>query len=38
MTWNQALEAGGVLVSKSLDLQIEAQAILQSLPTHEATP
>lgn len=30
MTWNQALEAGGVLVSKSLDIEIEAQAILQS--------
>jgi len=30
MTWNQALEAGGVLVSKSLDLEIEAQTILQS--------
>lgn len=29
MTWNQALEAGGVLVSKSLDIEIEAQAILQ---------
>ncbi|MGH2752178.1 MAG: YceI family protein [Actinomycetota bacterium] len=30
MNWNQALEAGGVLVSKSLDVDIEIQATLQS--------
>lgn len=30
MNWNQALEAGGVLVSRSLDVEIEVQAVLQS--------
>jgi polyisoprenoid-binding protein YceI len=30
INWNQALEAGGVLVSKTLDIEIEIQAILQS--------
>jgi len=30
INWNQALEAGGVLVSKSLDVEIEIQAVLQS--------
>lgn len=30
MSWNQALETGGMLVSKSLDVDIEVQAILQS--------
>jgi len=30
MNWNQALETGGVLVSKSLDVEIEIQAVLQS--------
>jgi polyisoprenoid-binding protein YceI len=30
VNWNQALEAGGVLVSKTLDIEIEAQATLQS--------
>jgi len=30
MNWNQALEAGGVLVSKSLDVDLEVQAVLQS--------
>lgn len=30
MTWNQALETGGVLVSKKMKIEIEAQAILQS--------
>ncbi len=30
MNWNQALEAGGVLVSKSLDIDIDVQAVLQS--------
>jgi polyisoprenoid-binding protein YceI len=29
MNWNQALETGGVLVSKSLDVEIEIQAVLQ---------
>lgn len=27
MTWNQALEAGGVLVSKKLQIEIDAQAV-----------
>jgi polyisoprenoid-binding protein YceI len=30
LSWNQALETGGVLVSKSLDVEIEIQAVLQS--------
>jgi polyisoprenoid-binding protein YceI len=30
VNWNQALEAGGVLVSKTLDIEIEVQATLQS--------
>jgi polyisoprenoid-binding protein YceI len=30
LTWNVALEAGGVLVSKKVKLEIEAQAILQA--------
>jgi polyisoprenoid-binding protein YceI len=30
VNWNQALETGGVLVSKSLDVEIEIQAVLQS--------
>jgi polyisoprenoid-binding protein YceI len=29
MTWNVALEAGGVLVSKTIQLEIEAQAVEQ---------
>lgn len=29
VNWNQALEAGGVLVSKTLDIEIEVQATLQ---------
>lgn len=29
ITWNQTLEAGGVLVSKKLTLEIEAQAVRQ---------
>jgi polyisoprenoid-binding protein YceI len=29
MTWNVPLEGGGVLVSKSVQLEIEAQAVLQ---------
>jgi polyisoprenoid-binding protein YceI len=29
LTWNVALEAGGVLVSKKVTLEIEAQAVLQ---------
>jgi polyisoprenoid-binding protein YceI len=30
LTWNQMLEAGGVLVSKDVELVLNAQAILQS--------
>ena len=30
ITWNAALEGGGVLVSKSLDFEIEAQVVRQS--------
>lgn len=30
MTWNQALEAGGVLVSKDVDIEIEVQAARQA--------
>jgi polyisoprenoid-binding protein YceI len=30
MTWNQALETGGVLVSKDVDIEIEVQAAPQS--------
>ena len=30
ITWNAALESGGVLVSKSLDFEIEAQVVRQS--------
>ncbi len=27
MTWNQALEAGGVVVGKTLDVSLEVQAL-----------
>jgi polyisoprenoid-binding protein YceI len=30
VNWNQALETGGMLVSKTLDIEVEVQAILQS--------
>ena len=30
LTWNQALETGGVLVGKDIDLEIEAEVIRQS--------
>ena len=30
LTWNQALESGGVLVSKKIQIDIEAEAVLQS--------
>lgn len=30
LTWNLALEAGGILVSNEVKIQIEAQAVLQS--------
>jgi len=30
LTWNQALEGGGVLVGKTVTIQIEAEALLQS--------
>ncbi len=29
MTWNQALEAGGVMVSKTLNIELEIEAVLQ---------
>lgn len=32
LTWNQVLEAGGVLVANTVELQIEAQAVLQVQP------
>jgi polyisoprenoid-binding protein YceI len=31
LTWNQALEAGGVLVGRQIDLEIEAQAVVGHL-------
>ena len=30
LTWNAALEAGGVLVSNDLRIHIEAQAVLEA--------
>jgi polyisoprenoid-binding protein YceI len=36
MTWNVPLEGGGVLVSKTLQLEIEAQAVLQPEATEPA--
>ena len=30
LTWNQALEGGGVLVGKTVTIEIEAEAILQA--------
>jgi polyisoprenoid-binding protein YceI len=30
LTWNQALEGGGVLVGKTVTIEIEAEAVLQS--------
>ena len=30
LTWNQALEAGGVLVSKKVEIQLNVQAILET--------
>ena len=30
LTWNQALETGGVLVGKKIEIEIEAEAVLQS--------
>ena len=32
MTWNQAIEAGGVLVSKEVDLQLNVQVVRQNPP------
>ena len=29
MTWNQALETGGVLVGRTLRVELDVQAILQ---------
>jgi polyisoprenoid-binding protein YceI len=36
LTWNVALEAGGVLVSKDIKIELEVEAIL--VPENEATP
>jgi polyisoprenoid-binding protein YceI len=33
LTWNQPLETGGVLIGKRVALEIEAQAVVGSLPT-----
>ena len=30
LTWNQALETGGVLVGKKIEIEIEAEAVLQA--------
>ena len=30
ITWNQSLEAGGVLVGKKVELEIEAEAVRQA--------
>ena len=30
LTWNQALETGGVLVGKDIDLEIEAEVVKQA--------
>lgn len=35
LRWNQALETGGVLVANSVRIEIEAQAIRQSVPEGE---
>ena len=32
LTWNVALEAGGVLVSKKIRIEIELEAILEPAP------
>jgi polyisoprenoid-binding protein YceI len=36
ITWNVALETGGVLVSKKVTLEIETQAVLQQAPAEPA--
>lgn len=36
LKWNQALEAGGVLVSERVDIQLEAQAVQQGAQEHAA--
>ena len=35
LKWNQALEAGGVLVANSVKIEIEAQAVKQDLAEHQ---
>ena len=35
LRWNQALEAGGVLVGNSVKIEIEAQAVKQELADQE---
>ncbi|MDZ4767547.1 MAG: YceI family protein [Chloroflexota bacterium] len=37
LTWNVALEAGGVLVGKDIKLTIDAEAVLQAVPEAAAT-
>ena len=38
MTWNVALETGGVLVSKTVQLEIDAQAVQQEEAIERARP
>lgn len=38
LTWNVSLEAGGVLVSKKVRIEIELEAVLQTAPTKTTTP
>ena len=35
LTWNVALEAGGMLVSDEVRLEVEAEAVLQAAPVAE---
>lgn len=35
LQWNQALEAGGVLVGQNVKIEIEAQAVKQDLDAHQ---
>ena len=37
LKWNQALEAGGVLVANSVKIEIEAQAVKQEMDEHQTT-
>jgi len=38
LTWNQSLEAGGVLVGDQVDFEIEVEAVLQSEPASPQGP